>query len=82
MLIEYLIIVNLLSSFLFILDKHNSKKNKKRVSENSLHFLELIGGVFGIVILMNVIRHKNRKWKYFIISYLILVIWVRSIKYF
>lgn len=80
----YLFIINLFSSIVFIIDKKRAKNNKSRsrISENFLHLLELLGGVFIIIILMQIIRHKNRKLKYFWITYLILIIWIIGMIYF
>lgn len=81
-LIKYLIIINLISSFFFSIDKYKAKNNKYRISEFFLHFLELIGGIFSILPLMYIIRHKNRKSKYFLINYLILIIWISLLYFF
>jgi uncharacterized membrane protein YsdA (DUF1294 family) len=72
----YLVIINLLSLVVFSIDKENAKKNKKRVSERNLHFLELAGGVFFILPAIYIIRHKNRKANYFVLSFLIGIGWL------
>lgn len=74
----YLLIINLISAGLFIFDKISAKKNGKRVAEISLHLMELLGGVFAIIVLMYAVRHKNRKFKYFIFTYLILILWIAA----
>lgn len=75
MIIQYLIIINLISGIVFFIDKQKSKKNKPRINEKTLHFLELIGGIFAILALMYLIKHKNRKLKYYILSWIILILW-------
>lgn len=74
----YLLIINLISAGLFIFDKISAEKNGKRVAEISLHLMELLGGVFAIIVLMYAIRHKNRKFKYFVFTYLILILWIAA----
>ncbi len=72
----YLIIINLISAGLFISDKKSAERNGIRVREAALHLVELLGGVFAVIVLMYVIKHKNRKFKYFIFTYLILLLWI------
>lgn len=76
MLVQYLIVINLISGLFFIVDKIKAVNNKFRISELFLHVLEVLGGVFSIIILMLLIRHKNRKASFYIISYIIFVIWI------
>lgn len=76
LLFSYFILISLISLIVFSLDKSKAKRNKRRIPEKVLHILELLGGVFVIIPWMYVIRHKNRKFKYFIWSYLILVLWL------
>ena len=76
MLINWLVIVNIVGSIVFYLDKRLATKCQSRVSELTLHSLELLGGVLGIIILMYVIRHKNRKFTYYSVSWIILAGWI------
>ena len=46
-MINYLIIINIISFIIMGLDKLFAIKNKRRISENTLLFLSIIGGVFG-----------------------------------
>ena len=75
-MIIWLISVNLLSSFLFYFDKRAAISGRKRVPELWLHALELMGGVFGVIPMMYYIRHKNRKFAYYSVSWVILACWV------
>jgi uncharacterized membrane protein YsdA (DUF1294 family) len=61
----YFGIVNLISAITFIVDKKLAQIKKSRIPEAVLHFLEALGGVFSIFILMYIIQHKSRKSKYF-----------------
>jgi len=78
----YLIIINVISVLVFSMDKFQAKNNKRRVPENILHLLELVGGVFGIIVAMYLIHHKSSKWQYYIITYIILIVWVFAYQYF
>ena len=60
-------------------DKYRAQKEQWRVSEVTLHFLELIGGWPGALIAQRLFRHKNRKVTFQIAFWLIvfahLAIW-------
>lgn len=72
----YFIVINVLGSILFLFDKYAAKKNRYRIPELALHGLELFGSVFSIIVLMYVIRHKNRKFGYYFFTWLILAGWI------
>lgn len=72
----YFGIVNLISAITFIVDKKLAQIKKSRIPEAVLHFLEALGGVFSIFILMYIIQHKSRKSKYFLVNWFILVWWL------
>ena len=53
-----------ISIFVFILagyDKYLARKNKLRIPENTLFFLEVIGGTIGLLLAMLFFRHKTSK---------------------
>jgi len=73
----YLIIINITSGIIFTYDKQLSKKkNKRRIPEFSLHILELLGGVFANIMLMYTLRHKNGKFSYYWLTWLVMIAWV------
>ena len=72
----YLVIIGIVDAMVFAYDKHCARKESRRIPERLLHLLELLGGVFLIVPLMYILRHKNRKFKYYAVTYLILLLWV------
>jgi len=74
-LFYYLLAANILSAIFFVLDKQKAIQKKRRISEMTLHLFELAGGVFINITLMYLIRHKNKKTSYFMITYAILAIW-------
>lgn len=75
-ILQYLIAINIISSFVFILDKIKAGSKFRRTPELTLHFLEILGGVLSIFPLMFIIRHKNRKTSYFIVTAAIFSIWL------
>lgn len=77
--IIYLAMINGFAAVLFCFDKFNAKHHNPRISEKFLHLLEAVGGVFATVVCMHVIRHKNRKFTYNIITYIILTLWIIGI---
>jgi len=74
--IIYLIIINIASGILFSYDKHAAGINNRRVPERTLHILEMLGGVFANMVLMYSIHHKNRKFRYYGVTWIILTGWV------
>ena len=74
--ITYLLIINIFASILFCADKRRAKKDKRRIPESILHLFELVGGIFAVIFLMFIIRHKNQKMSYKLISFIILALWI------
>ena len=75
----YLIIINITSGILFMYDKLAARKNNRRIPERTLHILELLGGVFANMVLIYSIHHKNRKFRYFWVTWVVMMGWVLSI---
>ena len=75
----YLIIINITSGILFMYDKLAARKNNRRIPESTLHMLEIVGGVFANMVLMYSIHHKNRKFRYFWVTWVVMMGWVLSI---
>ena len=73
-MINYLVIVNTISFIIMGLDKYFAIKEKRRISENSLLFLSIIGGVFGTTLGMIICRHKIRKPKFLILIPILLIL--------
>lgn len=71
----YLLIINIIAIILFAIDKYFASHNLWRVSEIVLHTLELLGGVFGILLIMPIVRHKVKKPRYYVVTVCILIIW-------
>lgn len=60
----YLLIINALGMLLMIVDKSRARKRLSRISEVNLFTIAFLGGSFGILFTMIVIRHKTRHKKF------------------
>jgi len=72
----YMIIINIASGIMFSYDKQAAGKNNRRVPEMTLHILEMLGGVFANMVLMYSIHHKNQKFRYYGVIWMVLIGWV------
>jgi len=77
----YLVFINLLSGIIFVYDKHAARKNQHRTPERTLHILEMMGGVFANFLLMYIIHHKNRKFRYYGVTWVVMIGWVAIMIY-
>ena len=81
----YLFAINIVSFFLYGIDKYKSKKNKWRISEATLLMMAVIGGSIGAWVGMRLWHHKtmHKKFKYgipiIIILQISLVVYLHSI---
>lgn len=69
----YLLVINLVTLFSFLIDKIKAKRNSWRIPEKTLLTLCLLGGALGGLFGMMLFRHKTRKWT-FVFSVPLLVI--------
>lgn len=72
----YLLFINLLSGIVFAFDKNAAIKKHRRIPEQTLHLFELFGGVFANILLMYTLRHKNRKFSYWVWTWGIMIGWI------
>ena len=70
----YLVMINVLSFFIMGLDKVKAKKQRYRISENTLLFVALIGGSLGSYLAMYCFHHKTKPIKFYMGIPLILFI--------
>lgn len=73
----YLILISVMSVItliLYRLDKVKAKKNKRRIRETVLLFFGLFGGAAGALLGMYLFHHKIRRWYFWVINFLGLVI--------
>ena len=81
----YLLAINIVSFFLYGIDKYKAKKNKWRISEATLLMIAVIGGSIGAWVGMRLWHHKtmHKKFKYgipiIIIMQVSLVVYLHSI---
>lgn len=81
----YLLAINIVSFFLYGIDKYKAKKNKWRISEATLLMMAVIGGSIGAWAGMRLWHHKtmHKKFKYgipiIIIMQVCLVVYLHSI---
>ena len=60
-MIYYLLLINIVTFLVFVIDKRRAVKRKWRIPEKTLLGLSLIGGSAGGLIAMYNFRHKIRK---------------------
>ena len=62
----YLLAINIVSFFLYGIDKYKAKKNKWRISEATLLLMAVVGGSIGAWSGMRLWHHKtmHKKFKY------------------
>ena len=65
-LLVSLIVINVLTFFIYGIDKWKARRNKWRISEAALLWLTVAGGSIGAVLGMKVWHHKtmHKKFKY------------------
>ncbi len=80
-IITYLICINIITFFVYYLDKQKAKKNAYRISERNLIGLTLIGGCLGAIVSMNLFRHKTKHLKFTLGIPLILALQIISVIY-
>ena len=75
LLVIYLCLVNLLSLWMFGVDKYKAKKKKWRTPELSLIVSAAAGGALGAFIGMKLFRHKTKHMKFQVLVPLFLFLW-------
>lgn len=69
-----LVLINIVFLILFIYDKYQAVKNKRRIKETTLHLLEFLGSTPTSIVLILLINHKRNKPKYYLKTYSILLV--------
>jgi uncharacterized membrane protein YsdA (DUF1294 family) len=70
---SYAVTVSMITAFFYWKDKKSSKSGGWRVSERTLHILELAGGWAVAFWMQRAIRHKIRKISYQVVYWVIIV---------
>ena len=78
----YLAVINVVTFFMYGIDKWKAKKSRWRISEAKLLMMAIIGGSIGAWLGMKVWHHKtlHKKFKYgvplILITQLALILWI------
>lgn len=75
-MIYYLVIINVISFFAYLLDKIFAIKKRNRISEYHLLCLTIFGGCFFSLISMYLFHHKTKKKKFLLINIVSIVVWL------
>ncbi|HDZ45959.1 hypothetical protein LCGC14_0053390 [marine sediment metagenome] len=60
-IVAYYAVVSILAYVIYAIDKKAAIKNRRRVSEKSLHLLGVLGGWPGALLAQQRLRHKTQK---------------------
>jgi len=80
-LLPYLLIIGVIGIIFLRIDKYKATHEKWRIKERTLHILEFLGGVFLMLPAMYIIRHKNKKAAFYVITYVALAVWLVALYY-
>lgn len=56
----YLLLINIFGFILMGVDKHRAKYRQIRIPERTLFLVATVGGALGMLLSMNIFRHKTR----------------------
>lgn len=73
-ILTYLLVINLITIFIFGFDKSRSQENGRRIREKTLLSLAFIGGTPAALYAMSLFRHKTKKYSFQIPLYLIMLV--------
>ena len=77
----YLLIINIITVFLFLIDKIKAKTNTFRISEKTLLLFSFFGGAIGGLFGMVVFNHKISKPKFLIFIPLFILIQIALVAF-
>ena len=66
LLLVYIVVINMITFFLYGFDKWQARRGKWRISERTLLGVSAIGGSLGALVAMSLFRHKIRKPKFYL----------------
>ncbi len=70
----YLVAVNLVTAYLYYIDKRAARQNKWRVAERTLFLANILGGVIGAWLVFSVLHHKTRHVSFWVVQSLATVL--------
>jgi len=68
------VLINLVSFITYWADKAKARRNSRRIRERTLHLLALVGGVWGAIAAMLLVRHKTSKSSFFLVTIFITIV--------
>lgn len=80
-IIVYLVIINVITFFLYGSDKHRAKQDRWRIPERVLIMVAIVGGTIGAMAGMKVFHHKTRKPKFALGVPVIFLLQVAAVSY-
>lgn len=72
-IVIYLVLINIVTYFMFLIDKKKAEKHRYRISEKALLTACFLGGSLGGIISMKRYHHKTKKWKFKILPWIFLI---------
>jgi uncharacterized membrane protein YsdA (DUF1294 family) len=72
------VLMSMVTLCVYACDKRASSRGRRRVPENTLHALALLGGWPGAIAAQQLLRHKRRKWNFAAITWLVVAIHVTA----
>jgi uncharacterized membrane protein YsdA (DUF1294 family) len=64
LIMGYYVIINFIGFTLMGVDKYRAIKHQWRISERTLYWVTLLGGALGVLVSMNLFRHKTKHLKF------------------
>ena len=74
--------INVSTFLVMFIDKIQAQQSGRRLSERSLYFMTFLGGSLGMICAMYVLRHKNRKWSFQVIIWLLVFLQFLALFFF
>lgn len=72
----YILIMSVVTFLVYLVDKLKATHDKWRIPEKTLLIFSVIGGVYGALIAMYKIRHKNRKMLFIITNWFFAIVYI------
>ena len=76
-----MLLMSVVTFFLYGADKRKAQKGKWRISESTLLLFSFLGGSLGAFLGMRAFRHKTQHWKFKILVPLFLVLHIALLVY-
>lgn len=73
-MVYYIVIINIIAFLIYFIDKLLAIYKKYRIPEKTLLFISFLGGSLGSITGMMLCHHKTKKWYFWFINILLLII--------